>query len=101
MGCSDQCRGYDGLVWMSWTSRMSLRYLLLLELLFGPPTIMLIDLLACWNGPLGLPVSGRGGRLRSSQLFWLLVITSPVVTVTVVPTATSVVAEVVVVATRG
>jgi hypothetical protein len=23
--------------------------------------------LACWNGPLGLPVSGGGGRSRSSQ----------------------------------
>jgi hypothetical protein len=66
MGYSDQRRGCDGLVWMSWTSRLSLRYLLLLELLFRPPTIMLIDLLACWNGPLGLPISGGGGRSRSS-----------------------------------
>jgi hypothetical protein len=41
---------------------LSLRYLLLLVLLYRPPTIMLIDLLAYWNGPLGLPVSGGGGR---------------------------------------
>jgi hypothetical protein len=66
MGCSDQRRGCDGLVWMSLTSRLSLRYLLLLELLFRLLTIMLIDLLACCNGPLGLPVSGGGGRSRSS-----------------------------------
>jgi hypothetical protein len=46
MGYSDQRRGYDGLVWMSLTSRLSLRHLLVLELLFRPPTIMLIDLLA-------------------------------------------------------
>jgi hypothetical protein len=67
MGCSNQRRGYDILVWMSWTSRLSLRYLLLLKLDFKPPTIMLIDLLACWNGLLGLPVSGGGGRSRSSR----------------------------------
>jgi hypothetical protein len=67
MGCSDQRRGCDGLVWMSWTSQLSFWYLLLLVLLFRPPTIMLIDLLACWNGPLGLPVSGGGGRSRSSR----------------------------------
>jgi hypothetical protein len=64
MGCSDQRRGSDGLVWMSWTSQLSLWYLLLLELLFGPPTIMLIDILPCWNGLLGLTVSGGGGRSR-------------------------------------
>jgi hypothetical protein len=67
MGCSDQRKGCDGLLWMSWTSRLSLRYLLLLELLFRPPTIMLIDLLACWNGPLGLPVSGGEGMSCSSR----------------------------------
>jgi hypothetical protein len=55
------------LVWMSWTSRLSFRYLLLLILLFRPSTIMLIDLLACWNRPLGSPVSGEGGRSCSSQ----------------------------------
>jgi hypothetical protein len=55
------------LVWMSLTSWLSLRYLLLLVLLFRPPTIMLIDLLAGWNGPLVLPVSGEGGRSRSSR----------------------------------
>jgi hypothetical protein len=43
MGCSDQHRGCDGLVWMSWTSWLSLRYLLQLKLDFRPPTIMLID----------------------------------------------------------
>jgi hypothetical protein len=53
------------LVWMSLTSRVSFRYLLLLVLLFRPLTIMLIDLLACWNRPLGLPVSGGGGRSHS------------------------------------
>jgi hypothetical protein len=51
---------------MSLTSRLSLWYLLLLVLLFRLPTIMLIDLLACWNGLLGLPVSGGGGRSRFS-----------------------------------
>jgi hypothetical protein len=66
MGCSDQHRGYHGLVCMSLNSRLSLRYLLLLVLLFRPPTIILIDLLACWNGPLGLPVSDGGGGSRSS-----------------------------------
>jgi hypothetical protein len=66
MGCSNQRRGCDGLVRMSWTSQLSLRYLLLLELLFRPLMIMLIDLLACWNGLLGFPVSSRGGRSRSS-----------------------------------
>jgi hypothetical protein len=66
MGCFDQHRGRHGLVWMSLTSRLSLQYLLLLVLLFRPPMIMLIDLLACWNGPLGLPVSGGGGKSRSS-----------------------------------
>jgi hypothetical protein len=35
------------LVWMSLTSRLSFRYLLLLVLLFMPSTIMLVDLLAC------------------------------------------------------
>jgi hypothetical protein len=57
MGYSDQRRGCDGLVWMSLTSRLSFRYLLLFVLLFRPLTIMLIDL---------LPVSGRGGKSRSS-----------------------------------
>jgi hypothetical protein len=47
MGCSDQRKGCDGLVWMSLTLRLSLRYLHLLVLLFRPPTIMLVDLLAC------------------------------------------------------
>jgi hypothetical protein len=56
MGCSDQRRGCDDLVWMSLTSQLSLQHLLLLELLFRAPTIMLIDLLSCWNGSLGLPV---------------------------------------------
>jgi hypothetical protein len=62
MGYSDQRRGCYGLVWMSWTSRFSLRYLLLLELLFRPPTIILIDLLG-----LGLPVSGGEGKSRLSR----------------------------------
>jgi hypothetical protein len=35
------------LVWMSLTSRLSLRYRLLLVLLFRKLMIMLIDLLAC------------------------------------------------------
>jgi hypothetical protein len=35
------------LVWMSLTSRLSLRYRLLLVLLFRQLMIMLIDLLAC------------------------------------------------------
>jgi hypothetical protein len=67
MGCSDQRRGCNGLVWMSWTSRLSMWYLLLLELLSRTPMIMLIDLLACWNGLLGLLVSGGGGRSHSSR----------------------------------
>jgi hypothetical protein len=47
--------------------RLSLRYLLLLVLLFKLPTIMLIDLLAYWNGSLGLLVSSGGGWSRSSR----------------------------------
>jgi hypothetical protein len=67
MGCSDQRRGCYGLVWMSWTSQLSLRYLLLLKLDYRLPTIMLIKLLACWNEPLGLPVSSGGGRSHLSR----------------------------------
>jgi hypothetical protein len=67
MGYSDQRRGCDGLVWMSLTSRLSLQYLLLLELLFRLPTIMLTDLLACWNGSLGFP-AGEAGRAHRGSL---------------------------------
>jgi hypothetical protein len=35
IGCSDQRKGCDGLVWMSWISRLSLRYRLLLVLASG------------------------------------------------------------------
>jgi hypothetical protein len=45
--CSDHRRGYDGLVWMRWIMRLSLWYCVLLTLALRPPTIMLIDLLAC------------------------------------------------------
>jgi hypothetical protein len=75
-----------------------LRYLLLLELLFKPPTIMLIDLLACWNGLLGcLSLAGEEVTLITA-IFRLLVVTSSVVTAIVVPSSTWIVAVVVVVA---
>jgi hypothetical protein len=62
--------------------------------------IMLIDLLACWNGPLGLPVSSRGGRVALlATILRLVVVTSPVVAAVVVLAATSDVATIVVVAT--
>jgi hypothetical protein len=47
IGCSDHRRGCDHLVWMRWISHLSLLYCLLLTLDLRPPTIMLIDLLAC------------------------------------------------------
>jgi hypothetical protein len=63
-------RPSQGLRWFSMDEldlRLSLRYLLLLVLLFKLPTIMLIDLLAYWNGSLGLLVSSGGGWSRSSR----------------------------------
>jgi hypothetical protein len=84
---------------MSLTSRLSLRYLLLLVLLFRPPTIMMIDLLACWNGPLGcLSPAGRQVTLLVAIL-QRVVVTSLVVAAIIVLAATSVVVAAVVVAT--
>jgi hypothetical protein len=63
MGYSDQRRGCNGLVWISWTSRLPFRYLLLLVLHFRPLTIMLIDLLACGTNRWGcLSPAGEAGR---------------------------------------
>jgi hypothetical protein len=75
---------------MSLTSRLSLRYLLLLVLLFRLPMIMLIDLKTClwW---------GRQVALLAT-IFRLAVVTSPIVTAIVVLASMSVVAVVVVVA---
>jgi hypothetical protein len=99
IGCSDQRRGCDGLLWMSWISRLSLLYLLLLELDFRPHGHV--------DRPLGLLEWAVGvAYLRRRwqvalvvAVFWLLIITSTEITAIVFSAATSVVMAVVVVAT--
>jgi hypothetical protein len=69
---------------------------------FRPPTIMLIDLLACWKGPLGLPISGAGGGGQVALLAAILrqvVVTTSVVAALVVFASMSVITAVVAVAT--
>jgi hypothetical protein len=78
-----------------------LRYLLLLELLLRPPTIMLIDLLAMEQA-VGVACLRWGRQVALvAAVFRLLVITSSVITTIIVPASTAVVVAVVVVATRG
>jgi hypothetical protein len=85
---------------MSLTSRLSLRYLLLLVLLFRSPTIMLIDLLACWNGAIGVACLRRGRQVALLAIILRLVaVISPIVAAIVVKVAMSVITTVVVVAT--
>jgi hypothetical protein len=83
---------------MSWTSRLSFRYLLLLVLLFRPPTIMLIDL-GVLEWTVGVAYLWRGRQVALlSAILRRVVVTSPVVAALVVLAATSVIAMVVAVA---